>query len=158
MVRPEHIATAQRLDLIASANSGSIGSETLVRLYGADEVYNISPIRSLLDAGLRVVMEAPGNTDQPPLSHIEKFVTRKDKNGRVWNEGQKVTRREALYMSTNWAAYYTGNEEILGTIEPGKLTDLVVIDGDYLGVPEDQIGELPIALTMVDSRIVFEAE
>ena len=158
MVRPEHIATAKRLDLIASANSGSIGSATLVKLYGADEVYKLSPIRSLLDAGLRVVMEAPGNTDQPPLSHIEKFVTRKDENGRVWNEGQKITRREALYMSTNWAAYYTGDEEILGTIEPGKLADLVVIDGDYLTVPEDQIGELPITLTMVDGRIVFEAE
>ena len=158
MVRPEHIATAKRLDLIASANSGSIGSETLVKLYGADEVYKISPIRSLLDAGVRVVMEAPGNTDRPPLLHIEKFVTRQDENGRVWNEGEKVTRREALYMSTNWAAYYTGDEKILGTIEPGKLADLVVIDGDYLTVPEDQIGEMPIALTMVDGRIVFEAE
>jgi predicted amidohydrolase YtcJ len=158
MVRPEHIATAQRLDLIASANANSIGNKTLIRLYGADEVYKISPTRSLLDAGLRVVMEAPGNTDQPPLYHIERFVTRKDEDGRVWNEAEKITRREALYMSTNWAAYYTGDEKILGSIEPGKLADLVVIDGDYLTVPEDEIGELQIPLTMVDGRIVFEAE
>ena len=103
-------------------------------------------------------MEAPGNIDQPPLWHIEKFVTRKDENGRVWNEGQKITRKEALYMSTNWAAYYTADEKILGPIEPGKLADLVVIDGDYLTVAEDQIGEMPIALTIVDGRIVFEAE
>ncbi|MCH8820047.1 MAG: amidohydrolase family protein, partial [Acidobacteria bacterium] len=158
MVRPEHIATARRLDLIASANANSIGNKTLIRLYGADEVYKISPTRSLLDAGLRVVMEAPGNTDQPPLYHIERFVTRKDEDGRVWNEAERITRREALYMSTNWAAYYTGDEKILGSIEPGKLADLVVIDGDYLTVPEDEIGELQIALTMVDGRIVFEAE
>jgi predicted amidohydrolase YtcJ len=85
-------------------------------------------------------------------------VTRKDEDGRVWNEGERITRREALYMSTNWAAYYTADEKILGTIEPGKLADLVVIDGDYLTVPEDEIGELQIALTMVDGRIVFEAD
>jgi hypothetical protein len=105
-----------------------------------DEVYNISLTRSLLNAALRVVMEASGNIDQPPLLHIEKFVTRKDENGRVWNDGQKVTRREALYMSNNWAAYYTGDEEILVTIDPGKLADLVVIDGDYLTFSEDEIG------------------
>jgi predicted amidohydrolase YtcJ len=51
-----------------------------------------------------------------------------------------------------------GDDEQFSSIEPGKLADLVVIDGDYLTVPEDQIGEMPIALTMVDGRIVFEAE
>jgi len=158
MVRPEHIATAKRLDLIASANSGSIGSGTLIRLYGADEVYRLSPTKSLIDAGLRVVMEAPGDTDRPPLYHIEKFVTRKDENGRVWNEGEKITRVQALYMATNWAADYTGDEKILGTIEPGKLADWVIIDGDYMRVSEDEIGELKVVMTAVGGKSVFEAE
>ena len=57
-------------------------------------------------------------------------MTRKDAEGRVWNADEKITRREALYMATNWAADYTGDEKILGTIEPGKLANLVVIDGN----------------------------
>ena len=45
----------------------------------------------------------------------------------------------------------------MGTIEPGKLADLVILEGDYLTVPEDQISQLPIRMTLVDGRIVHEA-
>ena len=155
MVTPEHIATAKRLDLIASASTSTIGAKTLIRLYGADEVYKISPIRSLINAGVRVVMEG-GDMERPPLWHIQKFVARKDEDGRVWNEGEKITRRQGLYMATNWASYYTGDEKILGTIEAGKLADLVVIDGNYLTVPEDEIGSLKVLMTVVGGEIVHE--
>jgi len=63
-----------------------------------------------------------------------------------------------LNTYTNWAAYYSGDEERLGTIEPGKLADLVVLDGDFLEVPEDEIGEIPISLTMVDGKVVYQQE
>ena len=157
MVTPEHIATAKRLDLIASASTSTIGAKTLIRLYGADEVYKISPIRSLINAGVRVVMEG-GDVERPPLWHIQKFVARKDEDGRVWNEGEKITRQQGLYMATNWASHYTGDEKILGTIEAGKLADLVVIDGDYMTVPEDEIGNLKVLMTVVGGEIVHEAE
>jgi len=61
-------------------------------------------------------------------------------------------------MATNWAAYYTGDEETLGSIEPGKLADLVVIDGDFLTVPEDDLSELKVLMTVVDGQVVFEVE
>jgi len=154
MVTSEHIATAQRLGLIASAASGRMGSKDLIRLYGADEVFKISPMRSLMDAGIRVVMEG-GDPGNPPLARIENLVTRKDEDGRVWNEAEKVTRREGLYMATNWAAYYTGDAETLGSIEPGKLADLVVIDGDFLTVPEDDISELEVLMTVVGGKEVY---
>jgi len=157
MVTPEHIAIAKRLGLIASASSGRMGSKNVIRLYGADEVFKISPMRSLLDAGIRVVMEG-GDPNSPPLARIENFVTRKDEDGRVWNEAEKVTRREGLYMATNWAAYYTGDEETLGSIEPGKLADLVVIDGDFLTVPEDDLSELKVLMTVVGGQVVYEVE
>ena len=51
---------------------------------------------------------------------------------------------------------HRGRED-LGTIEPGKLADLVILEGDYLTVPEDQISQLPIRMTLVDGRIVHEA-
>jgi len=157
MVTPEHIATAQRLGLIASASSGRMGSKNVIRLYGADEVFKISPMRSLMDAGIRVVMEG-GDPGSPPLERIENFVTRKDEDGRVWNEAEKVTRTEGLYMATNWAAYYTGDEDTLGSIEPGKLADLVVIGGDFLTVPEDDLSELKVLMTVVGGQVVHEVE
>ncbi len=61
-------------------------------------------------------------------------------------------------MATNWASYYTGDQKILGTLEAGKLADLVVLDGDYLTVPEDEIGSLKVLMTVVGGEIVHEIE
>ncbi len=58
-------------------------------------------------------------------------------------------------MKTIWAAAYVGDEKKLGSIEPGKLADLVVLDGDYMSVPEDQISELEVILTIVGGKSVY---
>jgi len=60
-------------------------------------------------------------------------------------------------MSTIWAAYYLGDEDTLGSIEPGKLADFVILDGDFMAVPEDQISDLKAVLTVIDGRIFYEA-
>lgn len=60
-------------------------------------------------------------------------------------------------MHTNWAAYHGGGEDKLGTIEPGKLADVVVIDGNYMQVPEEEISELAVVMTILGGKIVFDA-
>ena len=104
----------------------------------------------MIDAGIIVGMEGLGNTrrygygkEKTPLWYIEMFVRRTDlKTGKVWNESERVTREQALKMSTIWAAYYLGDEKTLGSIETGKLADFVILDGDYMMVPEDKISDL----------------
>ena len=59
-------------------------------------------------------------------------------------------------MTTNWSSYYTGDQHRLGTIEAGKLADLVVLGKDYMSVPEDEIADIPIMMTIVGGKIVFE--
>ena len=61
-------------------------------------------------------------------------------------------------MKTIWAAEYVGDENKLGSLEAGKLADLVVLDGDYMSVPEDQISELEAVLTIVGGRIVYSRD
>jgi predicted amidohydrolase YtcJ len=165
MIRPEHIEAAKRLGLVAGAEENTAeGTENLVKIYGADEVYKISPIRSMIDAGIIVGMEGLGNTradgvgaEKTPLWFIETFVTRADvETGRVWNESERVTREQGLKMSTIWAAYYLGDEDTLGSIEPGKLADFVVLDGDYMAVPDDEISDLKAILTVIDGTVVYE--
>lgn len=58
-------------------------------------------------------------------------------------------------MKTIWAAAYVGDEKKLGSLEPGKLADLVVLDGDYLRVPEEQISDLKVMLTIVGGKVVY---
>jgi predicted amidohydrolase YtcJ len=76
---------------------------------------------------------------------------------RVWGSDQAVDRRTALRMVTLGAAFFIGEEKMLGSIEPGKYADLVVLNGDYLAVPDDRLDELEPTMTIVGGKIVFEA-
>jgi predicted amidohydrolase YtcJ len=165
MILPEHIEAAKRLGLVMGAEENMAeNTKEISRVYGADEVVKMSPIRSMLDAGIIVSMEGLGNTgtddlgvEKTPLWFIETFVRRADiETGRVWNESEQVTREQALRMSTIWAAYYLKDEDTLGSIEPGKLADFVILDGDYMTVPEDKISDLKVIMTVIDGKVFYE--
>ncbi len=165
MILPEHIEAAKRLGLVFGAEENAAENfERYAQIYGADEVVNMSPIRSIIDAGLIVGMEGLGNTrvdydgnEKTPLWFIETYVRRADiETGKVWNPAERVTRQQGLQMSTIWAAYYLGDEDTLGSIEPGKLADFVILDGDYMQVPEDQISDLKAIMTVIDGQVVYE--
>ena len=118
------------------------------------------PVKSLIQAGFKPTSESDSwyFPASYPFWHLEKLVTRKDdKFGVVWGPDERVSRQEALWMKTNWAARYTGDEQDMGTIEPGKLADLVVLDQDYMSIPEDKISEIEVLLTMIGGKVVFDA-
>ena len=116
------------------------------------------PLKTYLDMGIRTTVEADMGDEMlgRPLWTIGKAVCRcVDGATRIWNEDQKVSRQDALRMKTTWAAAYVGDERKLGSLEAGKLADLVVVDGDYMSVPEDQISELEVILTIVGGKVVY---
>ncbi|MBI3940064.1 MAG: amidohydrolase family protein [Acidobacteria bacterium] len=168
------------------------GAETsLVTQFGADQMAQVTPIRSLIDAGLKPVIEVTNLLGVNPLGqrvkrvsagpatqadmdagagtpwqrygtkwymlNLEKFITRKHEvSGKVWGPNERISRQEALWMGTNWASRFYGDEKILGTIEPGKLADLVILGGDYMTVPEDDISEIPVLTAIVGGKISYE--
>lgn len=135
-----------------------IGSSRYQAVFGADYVNNMLPIKKYLNAGIRPTIEADMGDEMlgRPLWTIEKAVCRcVDGSTRIWGRDQKVSRQDALRMKTIWAAAYVGDEKKLGSLEPGKLADLVVLDGDYLRVPEDEISDLQVMLTIVGGKVVY---
>src|SRR5205085_9959298 len=70
---------------------------------------------------------------------------------------QTISREDALIAHTRKNAFFVFQEDNLGSIQPGKLADLIVLDRDYLTVAADQIKDIKPVMTMVGGRIVYDA-
>ncbi len=87
---------------------------------------------------------------------MRNWITRVDDKGWQLDPAEKVSRQEALWMYTRWAAGYSGEEDLFGSIEPGKLADLVVVAGDYMTFPELELDKLRVVLTVIGGKIVHQ--
>jgi predicted amidohydrolase YtcJ len=121
--------------------------------YGQDKMRWMFAHRSFLDYGIPVV-GASDYTPGPfePLMAIQSMVTRKDMNGQVWGPNQRVTVDEALRIGTINGAYASFEEEIKGSITPGKLADFVILAEDPHEVEPDRIKQIPVVRTVVGGR------
>src|SRR6202034_3630248 len=85
-----------------------------------------------------------------PLFAISVAVNRKTKYGGLANPEEAISRLDAIRMCTIWAAYGGFQEKSRGSIENGKLADLVVLSGDPLAVPPEHILDLKVDYTILD--------
>ena len=126
---------------------------------GVDRLDNAYTWRSLIDLGVVIA----GGSDAPveigdPRIEFKAAIGRKDLDGYYqdyWNLDESVSREEALYMFTKWAAYSVFEEDIKGTVEVGKLADLTIFSKDLMVIPEEEIMSSQILMTIVDGRVVY---
>jgi predicted amidohydrolase YtcJ len=116
--------------------------------------------RKLLDTGARIVngTDAPVE-DVSPIQNFHASVTRKGADGQPpggFDPDQKLTRAEALRTMTLDAAYGSFAEKHKGSIEVGKLADLVVLSQDILSVPDGALMKTEILATILDGRVLYE--
>jgi predicted amidohydrolase YtcJ len=118
----------------------------------------VVPLKTMVKAGLRPAFHTDGHDGGPLLFlYLQTMLTRRDTgSGRVWNPSEALSREEAVRSATEWGAEYTLKEKELGTLEPGKWADLIVLDRDILAIPVDDISRTSVLLTMVGGRVVFE--
>ncbi|CAN5426705.1 amidohydrolase [soil metagenome] len=129
-----------------------------MREYGAERLNNMFAVRSFLDAGVRVTQTSdypPGPFE--PMMALQSSVTRTDMKGNVWGARQRVSVEEALRVGTLNGAYASYEEGIKGSIEPGKLADLVVLGRDPLRENPSTLISIPVERTMVGGRWVYES-
>src|SRR5438132_7772212 len=125
---------------------------TMLTCWGEGRMQHASPHRTWLDYGLVV---AAGSDVVPfdPLLGIQSLVTRETLAAGVVGPTERVTRSEALWMYTVAGAYLTFEEHHKGSVEVGKLADLVVLEEDPLRVPEPLIKDINVAATLVGGRV-----
>jgi len=131
----------------------------IFRDVGERRARNYKPARRYLGAGvpLTASSDLPSTVTAEPFCGMYSLVTRRNAQGDLIAPDQGITRLEALRAYTSAGCWLTREEGHKGTLEPGKLADLVVLDRDYFAVPESQIREVKPVLTMVGGRVVWEA-
>lgn len=119
---------------------------------------NGAPFRTIVDHGIKAGIEGDGVhiSTLTPWPHMHYAVTGRNALGELINGGQQITRQEALRTFTRENAWFLRAEAEIGSIEPGKLADLVVLDRDYFTIPEDDIKRIRSVLTLVEGRVVHE--
>lgn len=121
---------------------------------------SLPPLRTVQNSGViwGLGTDAGVVAPYPPMLSLWWAVTGKDLRGkRALSETETVSRKNALIAHTRSNAYLLFKESELGSIEKGKLADLVVLDRDYMTIPEEQIKDIKPLLTMVGGRVVFRS-
>jgi predicted amidohydrolase YtcJ len=130
----------------------------VMHFYGEERTKHMFPMRSFLDNGLRPT-DASDYTASPadPMMWLRSQLTRMDMKGNVWGGNQRITLEEALRCGTMNGAYASFEENIKGTIEPGKLADLVVLTKDPFKTEAQAITEISVERTMAGGKWVYES-
>ena len=126
--------------------------------YGKDRLENMFAVKSFLDAGINVTQTSdypPGPFE--PMMAIQSSVTRTDYNGEIWGPSQKISVEEAIKVGTINGAYASFEENIKGSLEIGKLADLVILDKNPTIVDPMTIIDIPIQRTMVGGKWSYES-
>ena len=118
-----------------------------------------APFRTIVDHGIQAGIHGDGVHIAPlnPWPHIFFATTGVNSLGDRVNGDQQITRQEALRLFTRGNSWFLRMEDRIGSIEPGKLADLAVLDRDYFTVPDAEIRQIRSILTVVDGRIVHDA-
>jgi predicted amidohydrolase YtcJ len=157
--RPDQYERMKRLNMFASCAPKYVEnvSPRIVRDYGEEYLKWNVPVKSLTSAGVKTVIETDVHLTarKNAFYYVELLLTR-EAAGKVWNLNERIDRMTALKMYTRWAAEYVLRENVLGSIEPGKWADLIVLDRDYLTIPENEMGKTQVLLTMVGGKIIHE--
>jgi len=141
-------------------------ADAMLDILGPERIRTFHPYRSLIDAGVVISAGSDHMVIADNLESINPYnpwlglwvmLTHRTERGTVVEPEEAITREQALRCYTINNAYASFEEKLKGSIEPGKLADLVVIDRDYLACPLDQVREIKVLMTVVGGRQVWRS-
>jgi predicted amidohydrolase YtcJ len=163
--RIEHAGfpTAKQLDRMASLGIVTVnqplylfdsGDDFLVRL--GSRAHGLQPLRSEVDRGVSIVLSSDSFVaSYKPLETIAAAVMRRTRRGEPIGADEALTVEESVRAYTVEAARALGMEAAIGSLEPGKLADLVVLGDDVFAVSPERIQDVPIEMTVVGGEPAF---
>lgn len=158
-VTAAQIERMKRLGMSAQIHTRPLIQGVLMHRVHGERAWDMPPFRLVQDSGIPwgLGSDATAVTTSNPFYNLSFAVTGKMVGGHKVNR-QTITREEALIAHTRNNGYIVFQEGNLGSIQKGKYADLLVLDRDYLTVPEDAIKDLKPVMTMVGGRVVYEVK
>ncbi|MGH6719396.1 MAG: amidohydrolase, partial [Alphaproteobacteria bacterium] len=155
-VTPPILERIKALGCVDSSATGFMWSlgDAYIAARGSQAMHWMFPHRALIDAGV----PAPGHSDAPvcgtnPWPILQAMVTRRTDSGQPFGPGQAVTLEQALAAYTTQGAWAGFEEDLKGSIEPGKLADLAVLATDPFTADPETIKDTAVAMTLVGGRV-----
>ena len=176
IMRPDQVKRLVKYNIMPGFNGyqvqGDIKGGGFLKAYGEQYMNWIAPMKSLVDAGGHPVfntdshlhkvpmwskdMDYPAEWDGNIWAYVEFFVSRRMPNdGVTYNAAEKMDRNTMMKAATIWGAEQVLNEKNIGSLEPGKLADFIILNKDFFAIPEDQIHTIKTMLTAVGGKTVY---
>jgi predicted amidohydrolase YtcJ len=163
MIRPDVRELSAELGLMWSLQPVQFWSRyaaSVSRVYGEEYAHRwLFPVKSLIDQGVKLAYGADTHDDpeRHPMFSLEILVTRKTRDGRVFGPRERIDRGTALLMMTRGGSEYVMAEDKLGSIDPGKLADLVVLDRNPLdrSIPDEDLSEIQVLATIIGGEVAY---
>jgi predicted amidohydrolase YtcJ len=156
-VTEKQLERMKKLGMSAQIHSRPLIQGVLMHKVHGEKAWDMPPFRRVQDSGIHwgLGSDATAVTTSNPFYTLSLAVTGRMVGGHPVNR-QGISREEALIAHTRANAFFLFQEGNLGSLAPGKYADLLVLDRDYLTVPEDEIKDLKPLLTMVGGKAVYD--
>jgi predicted amidohydrolase YtcJ len=131
--------------------------DSYIESYGLERLQRAYPLKSMVERGIKAPLSSDAPVMDPnPMHGLYCAIARKAASGREIGPAEKVDLKTAVRAYTLDGAYGSFEENLKGSIEIGKLADLVVLSDDLLSIAPEEILNLKVDMTMVDGEIVYE--
>jgi hypothetical protein len=159
-VTPEEIEIASRIGHTFSCDATEVPTQVIKEGYGEEYLTWNAPVASMMKAGVNAVISQFGiesGLRDSPFEDGVMWLTRKI-DGETWGVPEEAIpdRMTLLLMMTRRAAYPIWKENSLGSIEPGKFADIVILNGDYMTTPIEELDQLTSIMTMIGGKVSHE--
>jgi hypothetical protein len=122
-----------------------------------ERLAEFKPLRTYLEHGIKVAANSDmTSAHYNPFWGMHSAATRKTSRGRTLGTTEQLSIPELLPLFTRNGAYLSFEEDIKGTIEPGKLADMAVLSNDIVGMEPSELRELQVEHTVINGETVFE--
>ena len=159
LLRPDHYERIKKLGLIVLPQPRHlyIIGDKFIEHWGEELAHQSYRLRDWLDNGIKFSLGAdkPVSVRSKPIMQIYVAVTRGTGWGGVLGPDQGLTRAEAIRGITLDSAYVSFEEDVKGSIEPGKYADFVVLSDDILTVPAETIKDIEVEATVLAGKVVY---